>query len=82
MTTPVNDYLYRAEHELRTLREQLKACDEALILYARCGDDDPDTYDRMYQEYERLFAQVEAAEERVLALDEVHYANLAERATA
>ena len=66
----MKDYVYRMEHLVRVLRASLVRAEEAALTYAMHGDDDPDVYESMNGEIERLFNQLENAEEHLMHLDE------------
>ena len=59
----MSDMLYKVEHEVKTLRAQLREADRALLDYIRGDGSDPDVYERLHANIERIFGQLESAEE-------------------
>ena len=59
----MSDMLYKVEHEVKTLRAQLKEAEGALMDYVRGDGSDLDVYERLNANIERLFGQLESAEE-------------------
>jgi hypothetical protein len=63
MTDIDDDLFYRVQRDLIQARAKLSEAEYGLLAYARCGDDDPDVYERMNREIESLFHEVETLEE-------------------